>query len=74
MNFAQSDGQEGKAELTFDDGEYKIIKVGAYVLCNVTGNRIPLEELRYWNVDLQEAYVSAEAANKRLDQLQKDKE
>jgi hypothetical protein len=33
----------------------------------VTGAPIPLEELRYWSVDLQEAYSSPEAVLGRLE-------
>ena len=40
------------------------------VLCEVTGQRIPLEELRYWSVERQEAYVSASAVDKRRQQLE----
>jgi len=41
-------------------------KAGAFVRCAVTGEPIPLEELRYWNVDRQEAYSSPEARLKQL--------
>ena len=34
-------------------------------LCAVTGAAIPLEELKYWSVDLQEAYASPEAVLQR---------
>jgi hypothetical protein len=32
----------------------------------VTGAQIPLEELRYWSVDLQEAYATPEAVEQRI--------
>jgi hypothetical protein len=35
------------------------------VRCAVTGLPIPLEELKYWSVDLQEPYVSPEAVLQR---------
>jgi hypothetical protein len=35
------------------------------VRCAVTGLPIPLEELKYWSVDLQEAYVNPEAVLQR---------
>lgn len=56
----------GLAKLAYDDGEYHVITPGDFVLCAVTGARIPLEELRYWSVARQEAYASAEAANERF--------
>jgi hypothetical protein len=43
-----------------------VITPGTYVVCAVTGTRIPLEALRYWSVDLQEAYAGPAAALKRL--------
>jgi len=57
---------EGLAELEYLDGEYRVVTPGSYVVCAVTGLHIPLESLRYWNVDLQEAYATADAALKRF--------
>ncbi|HKG81625.1 MAG TPA: DUF2093 domain-containing protein, partial [Beijerinckiaceae bacterium] len=34
--------------------------------CAVTGEAIPLDQLRYWSVERQEAYASPEAVLKRL--------
>jgi hypothetical protein len=39
-----------------------MVKPGRFVRCAVTGVKIPLEALKYWNVDKQEAYASADAA------------
>ena len=55
-----------EAEVEFHDGEYRVRKPGAYVRCAVTGEPIPLEDLCYWNVDLQEAYSGPDAKLKRL--------
>jgi hypothetical protein len=55
----------GEAKIEFVDGEYRIIRPGAFVRCAVTGEPIPLEELRYWSVDRQEAYSSPAASMKR---------
>lgn len=57
---------EGLAELEYLDGEYRVVRPGSYVLCAVTGVQVPLDALRYWSVNLQEAYASAEIALKRL--------
>ncbi len=57
---------EGLAELEYLDGEYSIVKPGAFVICAVTGVHIPLEALRYWSVDLQEAYATPAAAHQRF--------
>ena len=55
-----------EAEVEYSDGDYRVRKAGAFVRCAVTGEPIPLEELRYWNVDRQEAYSSPEARMKQL--------
>lgn len=55
----------GEAELRYLDGDYRIIKPGAFVRCAVTGVAIPLEELKYWSVDLQEAYALPNAVLQR---------
>lgn len=58
-------GLKGEARLRYKAGEYAVISPGDFVTCAVTGRKIPLSELRYWNVDRQEAYVSAEASLRR---------
>jgi len=57
---------EGLAELEYLDGEYRVIRPGSYVVCAVTGVHIPLEALRYWSVDLQEAYASPSVSLQRM--------
>jgi hypothetical protein len=51
----------GEAEVKYLDGDFRVVRPGAFVRCAVTGVVIPLEELRYWSVDLQEAYATPEA-------------
>ena len=58
--------EQGEARLRYLDGEYEILAPGAYVVCAVTGAHIPLDALRYWSVDLQEAYASPAIAAKRM--------
>lgn len=55
-----------EAVVEYLDGEYRVRKPGAYVRCAVTGEPIPLEDLRYWNVDLQEPYSGPHAKLMRL--------
>ena len=57
---------QGPADVEYLDGEYHVVKAGSYVVCAVTGIHIPLEALRYWSVDLQEAYASPAAALTRM--------
>ena len=56
----------GEAEVKFLDGDFRIVRPGAFVRCAVTSVPIPLEELKYWSVELQEAYASPEAVVQRL--------
>jgi len=51
-----------EAVLEYLDAEYSIIRPGDFVRCAVTGAKIPLQALRYWNLDRQEAYADAAAA------------
>jgi len=55
-----------EAEVEYRDGDYRVRKAGAFVRCALTGEPIPLEELRDWSVDRQEAYSSPEARMKQL--------
>ncbi len=66
-------GAHGLAVLRYLDGEYQVVTPGAFVVCAVTQKRIPIEDLRYWNVDLQEAYFDAAVAHQRFAQLNKPK-
>ncbi len=55
-----------EAVLEYRPVEFRVVKPGGYVRCAVTGAIIPLEELRYWSVERQEAYASPEAVLKSL--------
>jgi hypothetical protein len=55
----------GEAKVEFVDGDYRVIRPGAFVRCAITGQPILLDELRYWSVDRQEAYSSPAASMKR---------
>lgn len=56
---------KGEAELTYGDGEFQVVKPGEFVRCAVTGQPIPVDELRYWSVDRQEPYASVEISFQR---------
>ncbi len=64
LNKFSSSGQT-EARLQYLDGDYRVIAPGSYVLCAVTGARIPLDELKYWSVDRQEAYATPDAVLQR---------
>ena len=52
------------AKLNYLPNNFEIIENGDYVICAVSGKKIPLGSLNYWNVDLQEAYYSYLEASK----------
>lgn len=52
----KNDPNGAEAVVRYGDNELTIVRQGLYVRCAVSGVRIPLDELRYWSVDLQEAY------------------
>lgn len=54
-----------EARLRYGDGDYQVIAPGDFVRCAVTGEPIPLDRLKYWSVELQEPYASAEAGFRR---------
>jgi hypothetical protein len=58
-------GLKGEARLRYLDGEFQVLTPGDFVRCAVTGDPIALPDLRYWSVELQEAYASAEIAFER---------
>ena len=66
MNQFERDIGGQPAVLEYLDGEYRVIRPGAYVVCAMTGAQIPLEALRYWSVALQEAYAGPAASFKRM--------
>jgi hypothetical protein len=54
------EGPGGKeARIRYLDGDFQVTSPGAFVRCAVTGESIPLDELKYWSVARQEPYVSA---------------
>ncbi|MDH4384551.1 MAG: DUF2093 domain-containing protein [Caulobacter sp.] len=57
------------ARLHFGDGDFAILKPGLFVLCAVSGVKIPLEALRYWSPEQQEAYAGPAEALSRWREL-----
>ena len=57
------------AKLHYGDGDFAVLQPGRYVVCAVTGRKIPLEQLRYWNAALQEAYASPAEALQRWKEI-----
>ena len=64
----------GEASVRYLDAEFQIIEPGDHVRCAVTSEKIELVHLKYWSVELQEAYVSAEVSLSRyLERLDQEK-
>ena len=55
-----------KAKLIYKHNYFEIEEEGDYVLCAISGKEILLQNLNYWNVDLQEAYFSPVEVNKEF--------
>ena len=58
-------GIKGEAQVRYLDGEFQVVGAGEFVRCAVTGQPINLPDLRYWSVELQEPYATAEISLKR---------
>lgn len=54
------------AQLIFGPNGFRVMRPGNHVVCAVTREQVPLEELRYWSVERQEAYASADISTRRL--------
>ena len=67
--FERNIGQAGEAKLRYLDGEFQVLTPGSFVRCAVSGQPIPIENLRYWSVELQEHYSSAEVSLQRFLQV-----
>ena len=55
-----------KAKLVYKHNSFDIIEEGNFVICAISGKEIPLNQLAYWNVELQEAYYSPLEVKKRF--------
>ncbi|PZU56725.1 MAG: hypothetical protein DI547_15825 [Sphingobium sp.] len=54
-----SNRERPPARLHYMPYSFRVLSAGDHVLCAVSGQRIPLEDLRYWSIARQEAYASA---------------
>ena len=62
-----------KAILKFMPNNFNILEEGDHVICAISKKKIPLENLNYWNVELQEAYYSPVEAKAKHEALNKKK-
>ncbi len=61
-----------EAQVQYRDGDYRVRRPGAYVICAATGVESPLAELRYWDVERQEPYASPRAVMTGLKAVTRD--
>lgn len=54
-----------EARIRYLDGDFHVTSPGVFVRCAVTGESIPLDELKYWSVARQEPYLNATVSLKR---------
>ncbi len=59
------------AKIKYLPNNFQIIESGDYVICAISGKEINLNDLNYWNVDLQEPYFSYKEASKKKEELKK---
>ena len=56
------------AKIKYLPNNYQILQEGDHVICAISGKKIPLKDLTYWNVELPEAYYSYIEANQKREQ------
>ena len=61
------------AKLKYLPNNFEILDKGDYVICAISGKKISLDQLTYWNVDLQEAYFSYEEVFIKNESILKNK-
>lgn len=61
MNRFEGPGS-GEAKIKYLDADFQVLSAGTFVRCAITQKPIPLDELKYWSVAKQEAYVDVAAS------------
>tara|TARA_B110001452_G_C15222592_1_gene423814 strand:+ start:1716 stop:1916 length:201 start_codon:yes stop_codon:yes gene_type:complete len=59
------------AKIKYQHNNFKVIEDGDHVICAISGKKISIESLNYWNVELQEAYFSYIEASYKREELAK---
>ena len=50
------------ATVRYAEADFQVLSPGNYVVCAITGKPIPLDELKYWSWQRQEAYIDAQSS------------
>ena len=59
------------AKIKYLPNNFEIIEHGDHVVCAISGKKIKLENLNYWNVELQEPYYSYKEAFEKKERQNK---
>ena len=59
------------AKIKYLPNNFQILEEGDHVICAISGKQISIENLNYWNVELQEAYFSFKEANQKREKINK---
>ena len=59
------------AKIKYLPNNFEILEEGDHVICAISGKKIFLEKLSYWNVELQEPYYSYVEASQKREELSK---
>ena len=59
------------AKLKYLANNFHVLEDGDHVICAISQKKIPLEDLNYWNVDLQESYFSPKEADRKRELLER---
>lgn len=62
LNRYEAARMPGEAKVRYKDGDYEVLVGGNHVRCAITGTLIPVDDIRYWSVAHQEAYVDAQTS------------
>jgi hypothetical protein len=65
--------QKKLAKIKYFPNNFQILEAGDYVVCAISGKEISINDLNYWNVELQEPYYSYREAFKKESLLKKNK-
>ena len=57
------------AKIKYLPNNFEIIEDGDHVICSISGKKISLDQLNYWNVELQEAYYSYKEAHEKKENV-----
>ena len=60
-----------KAKIKFKANSFDVLEPGDHVICAVSNKKIPLNDLNYWNIELQEAYYSPKEVKIRFNEIMK---